>query len=363
MRRIAERILRSAIATGAVVLPWVAYCLWATGRPLPATFYAKAQWFGWFDPGQLSKILSVVTYQPFGGGALPRPVALATLAVGACLALMGLRRLAHGGPAALAIGLFPFLLLGALATELPMGPSGPPEVAGAACTFYFARYLLPAMPFLHLLWLIGLARLAATASGEPDSTIARPRLRVAAAGAVVLVAGAAAGMQHESLHRVYGWNCRDIEEVPLAAAKWIDASLPAEASIAVSDAGAIRYFGGHRTIDLVGLNTHRLLPLLAALEAAPPGSGEEAALRERFWREEAPDYLAVKSGWHEPLLRGRPFKLLARFRPTRVSILGGEEMLIVEPLAPAERDREALVRAPGPSRPPGGSAEGYPSSS
>ena len=37
----------------------------------------------------------------------------------------------------------------------------------------------------------------------------------------------------------------------------------------MSDAGAIRYFGEHRVVDLVGLNTHRLLPLVQAAERAP----------------------------------------------------------------------------------------------
>jgi hypothetical protein len=362
-RRIVAAILRPAVPAVAIAAPWIAYCLRATGRPLPATFYAKAHWFGLFDRAQAAKILAVATYQPFAGGALPLPIALGTFAAGGCLALVGLRRLARAGPAPLAIGLFPILFLGALATELPMGPAGPPDSAGTVRTFYFARYLLPAIPFLYLLWLVGLSRLAEPPQDARPSGGARIRLRAAAACAVVLAACAAAGVQHAALHRAYAWNCRDVEEVPVAAGEWIAASLPAGASIAVSDAGAIRYFGGHRTIDLVGLNSHRLLPLLAALDSTAAGGREEAELRERFWREEAPDYLAVTAGWHDSLLRGRPFKLVARFRPTHLSILGGDEMLLLEPLAPGEGGREELVRSPRPARPPPGSAGGYPSSS
>ena len=42
-------------------------------------------------------------------------------------------------------------------------------------------------------------------------------------------------------------------------AKWLRDNTPADESIAVTDAGAARYFGEHPIVDLIGLNDHRYL--------------------------------------------------------------------------------------------------------
>jgi hypothetical protein len=42
--------------------------------------------------------------------------------------------------------------------------------------------------------------------------------------------------------------------VNVEAGTWIARNTPESAVVGVNDAGAIRYFGGRRTIDLVGLN-------------------------------------------------------------------------------------------------------------
>jgi len=47
---------------------------------------------------------------------------------------------------------------------------------------------------------------------------------------------------------------RAIELLDVQAGKWINAHAQADATVGVHDAGAIRYFGERRTIDLVGLN-------------------------------------------------------------------------------------------------------------
>ncbi len=49
-------------------------------------------------------------------------------------------------------------------------------------------------------------------------------------------------------------DCRVINLITIQAGKWMDANLPEDAVIAVNDAGATRYFGKRRTIDLMGLN-------------------------------------------------------------------------------------------------------------
>ena len=51
---------------------------------------------------------------------------------------------------------------------------------------------------------------------------------------------------------------RAIERINVSAARWIARFTPLSARVGVNDAGAIRYIGGRRTIDLVGLNHHAI---------------------------------------------------------------------------------------------------------
>lgn len=53
--------------------------------------------------------------------------------------------------------------------------------------------------------------------------------------------------------RVYGADCRHMEEVRLAAARHIARELPPQAVVAAHDIGAVGWLGGHRVLDLGGL--------------------------------------------------------------------------------------------------------------
>ena len=58
---------------------------------------------------------------------------------------------------------------------------------------------------------------------------------------------------------LYGWNCQNIEELNVAMAKWLRDHTPPGEVIAVSDAGAARYFADRPIFDIIGLNNHRFL--------------------------------------------------------------------------------------------------------
>jgi hypothetical protein len=132
------------------------------------------------------------------------------------------------------------------------------------------------------------------------------------------------------LAAIYSWNCRNIEEQQVAAAHWIAENIPPGESVCVSDAGAIRYFGGHRVVDLVGLNSHRLLPLVQAAESEPRDSPAQIELRERFWQQERPNYFAITRGWHGPLLAGKMVQLAHSIEIEHNTICAGSELLILQ---------------------------------
>jgi len=47
--------------------------------------------------------------------------------------------------------------------------------------------------------------------------------------------------------------------VQVEIGKWVKRNAPKDAALLTIDAGAIRYFGEHKTIDILGLNNHVLL--------------------------------------------------------------------------------------------------------
>jgi len=318
----------------AVVSPWIGYCLIATGRPLPSTFYVKAEWYGFLSLGHFRKIGALLLYQPFFGEGLGSgALGLIGAAISLLLIGFGLHRLSRAGLHALIlVGLFGPLFLYTLTTTHPLGALKSPDLSGSTLNFYTARYVLPGIAPILLVWLLGLSHLERTILARRRCSrralIAR---RIALTILFLALPAACTVHQHRILSRLYSWNCQNIEELQVAAAKWLAATIPTGTTIGVSDAGAMRYFGGHRIIDLGGLNTHALIPLLRRISRTQPGSAEEALLRAHFWSDRPPDYLAVTYGWHQPLLRDRNMKMLNELVLRRNTICGGPRLLILKP--------------------------------
>jgi hypothetical protein len=54
----------------------------------------------------------------------------------------------------------------------------------------------------------------------------------------------------------FAWNCRNIDEMEVELGRWVARNTDPADWIATNDAGAIRYFGHRRVIDMLGLNNH-----------------------------------------------------------------------------------------------------------
>ena len=92
-----------------------------------------------------------------------------------------------------------------------------------------------------------------------------------------------------------GGNSLQINEQQISIAYWIRENVPPGARVGINDAGAIRYFGAHPTVDLIGLTTNGL----ALASRHGPGSLYEAL--ERMPEEKRPDYFAVYPNWFSEL--------------------------------------------------------------
>ena len=269
-------------------LAWAAYCVFATGHPLPNTFYAKFRLAG--DVPVWPVLLAVWQRLPSNW-----------LWLGALLALLSPWAVRPGRRVvAVVLLLFPLLFTFAIAATRPFP-------ASAVDYFFFARYPAPAWPLFAAAVALGVERAVRAVAAFATRS---PRLqRLAPLTALLLVAALlwrqpsrlAAGAER------YAKNCQNIDEVQVAFGRWVAAEVPAGSAVAVNDAGAIRYFGDRETVDLVGLNDVRVLfaePRLAQVVDGPDALADWL-LRHRV------DSLVVFPTWLGALARQPRFA--ARF--------------------------------------------------
>lgn len=170
------------------------------------------------------------------------------------------------------------------------------------------RYLWPFIPA----WMVGAAALSELAG----TLAARVRPELRGAGTLVLggFVGALAAKLPSSLDDL-AQSSRAIFEQQVSLGLWAREALPARASIGVNDTGAIAYFSGRRTFDVVGLTT------AGEAEHWTAGAGSRFEHYERLGVARLPSHFIVYPEWFalEPLL-GR--ELTHRFVPD-ATILGG----------------------------------------
>ena len=221
-----------------LVLAWLGFCLTVTGHPLPNTVYAKLA----SRQEYLSHNLTVVF-----GQLMPQSPWFARGA-GMVLWAVGAIAMFRRGWAAGLVAAFPILFL--------LGVAGS-QLLREIDAFYWQRYVLPAQVFVLLTLAVGAAQAVAWAWR-------RRRLNwgiASVVGVALLLSGSVVDLPSALAKRarLYAWNCQNIEELNVAMATWLRDNIPAHETIAVNDAGAARYFGRHRVLDLMGLNHHGLL--------------------------------------------------------------------------------------------------------
>src|SRR5215203_4250329 len=124
-----------------------------------------------------------------------------------------------------------------------------------------------------------------------------------------------------------GGNSLQIKEQQVSVGYWLRENLPPGASVGVNDAGAMRYYGGHRTVDLIGLTTNGL--------ALPTRNGVGSLYEplEKMPEEKRPDYFAIYPTWFPGFdASGVLDQEIARFslssRPEVAGIVGGSEVVV-----------------------------------
>jgi len=233
-RREVRSILRTRAALLAIVwmvvptLLWIAYCFVVSGHPLPATFYLKAR--GAVSGQALTHLASVLTEH-----GLLRSLPLA-LVGGAALLWCARTR-----PAVGLLGGGSFVFIVAILATRTFSLDG----------YYWTRWTDPGVLGVNSAVFIAMAH---GAHALATSTL---RSRNPALGAVVLVVVVALpGLARSVGERAtrFESDARVIERMNVAPGHWIAEHIPAGDVVGVNDAGALRYFGQRKTIDVFGLN-------------------------------------------------------------------------------------------------------------
>jgi hypothetical protein len=292
------------LAAGLVLplAPYLAFHLWQTGLPFPNTFYAKQAEY------QIVLAKVPLWWRLFGNFAEPVETiqgVFSVIFIGAQLLLLpGL------GWAAwltfkerrtelifLWLWWIGFLLL--YGFRLPV-------------TYQHGRYQIPAIAWVILLGMWGTLRLWQKL--PPRNVALRVVSRAWALSlAALLLAFTVIGAQ------AYGRDVRFIESEMVATAKWLAAQTPPDALIAAHDIGAIGYFAQRRLIDLAGLITPEIIPIIR----------DEAALLDFVAGRQA-GYLVTFPSWYPNLTQNSKLTRIYTSASPWSPQAGGDNMTVYQ---------------------------------
>lgn len=233
-----------------------------SGTFFPNTYAAKLAYYGRHKAGFWSAAWDFFTKD---GQAITMALALIGL-VGAIFSLV--KRKAT-------ISIYPFLIaigyVALYAWKLPY-------------LYQDGRYLVPAAVAIVLCAAFGATTLSMIASvNQRRSLIFLPLLLVLIAAAVQFNSLASAEVpSHEAVTEAY------IARLQVETAKWCDKNLPKNAAVATHDIGAMGFYSGRKTIDIVGLVDPDIIPHMGDPKATVA-----------FMRKHGATHAALLDNWFE----------------------------------------------------------------
>lgn len=276
-------IFMNIVIYGLLQLPYALFSLSVTGKPLPNTFYAKSRtttlysWrtfretWGYHWRDNLMSLLLL----PFGIAFLWRR---SRITIAWLLGLM-------------------FIM-----------PVIVPIV------WHHGRYTMPLLPFQMIVGAAGLWWIV-----QKVPRLGRP---IWVVGCVLfLLAGA---WRVPAWAEMLGYNTREIQEIDVEMGKWLAANIPADEAIGIDDIGAIMFLGPRPIVDLNGLVSPEMWPVI---DLYP--DNDTAAMRLLAANDVR--YLAIFPRWHAQLVSdpqiARPIQ---RFWTDTHTIIGEQEAVVYE---------------------------------
>ncbi|MEE8046162.1 MAG: hypothetical protein V3T49_04915 [Dehalococcoidia bacterium] len=228
---------------------WAAYNYTVNGTPWPNTYLAKNQDMGLIPLGNIINVLQGYYHHLSFFSGVAFPVSMLAVVVGAVWLL---RTYSF---AASPLVFLPVGMTYAIGSSFPL--------TDQTWNFFTRRYLDAVIPILVILMVLGFLRIwrkfhywreTRAPVDQREAHVFNFGLNIIFVAAVILPF-VALPSDWQRLSDDYSWNSKNVHDVDVGMAKWIDQNLPADARIGVGDAGAMRFFGNRFTYDLVGLNS------------------------------------------------------------------------------------------------------------
>ncbi len=285
-----------AAGPGVLVGAYLVFNYSLDGSVWPNTFYAKQAEYAVLRQEPLLSRLWNVGQLPFVGG-------LVLLLPGIALSATEAARRRHWA-VLLPLG-WAAAFLGLYALRLPV-------------TYQHGRYVMPVIPVLAVFGLTGLAQWA-----RPDAPVLIRRV-LSRAWIAALAVTTAAFWLNGAL--AYAKDVAFIETDMVAAARWLDENTPPDALVAAHDIGAVGYFARRPILDLAGLVSPEVVPILR----------DQPALRELILQSRA-EYLMTFPGWYREITADPRFSRVYSTGGRFSQAPGGENMAVYQ-VAPDSAD-------------------------
>jgi hypothetical protein len=283
----ATRLLPAVAVFAVLVLPYLLFSLRTAGHLLPNTFSAKASFNVQPDLAFLSLAARYLV--------LDNPVLLPFVVLGVAVLFSRAR------------------LLSAWTLGLPLV-----YAFLHAVLYQHGRYLMPLIPFNAVAGVVGLLEARKLARRRGWRWSGSQRL-LAAMAVLLILAGTA--WRLPTMARQFAWNVDNINQMHVAIGQWVKENTESNAVLALNDIGAITYVSRREVIDLAGLVTPEVIPMLRA----PNGL---AQLIE-YMAGHGVDYVIIFPNWFPGLAR-RDDLLTPVHQVTleRRTITGGRTMVV-----------------------------------
>ena len=174
--------------------------------------------------------------------------------------------------------------------------------------YHHGRYLMPLIPIIAIYGVEGLFRIL---EKLPQKSLLRPAIWFVFGGIVVTlwVNGAS----------TFALQTKLLNESHLQAARWVDGNTPKNAVIATHDIGIVGYVTQRQIVDLAGLVTPEVIPIM----------NDQSALAH-FVRERHVAFLIVFSGYYREMLTQLHARLVFSPNIENLKSLGLEPIEVYE---------------------------------
>jgi arabinofuranosyltransferase len=261
VRRNGLRLLQALAGAILILIPYLLLNYTHSGSIWPSTYYAKQAEYAVLRELPAPQRLFSMTLLPLVGvGSVMLPGVLYSI-------IQDIRTRSWWGLAPI-VWLGSFIVL--YAVRLPV-------------MYQHGRYLMPVIPVFLVLGMEGMR--AWVSRGNTSRwrwVLARSwQTTTVLLSAIFLVRGG----------QVYARDVAIIETEMVAAARWVSERTPPDALVAAHDIGALGYYGERRILDLAGLVSPEVIPILR----------DEKAL-SRYLDARGADYLMTFPGWYPELV-------------------------------------------------------------